>query len=1104
MISPATPYIIVSIAATASVLISALYLWSYRPRLLGAGAIAVMFLASAEWMLASTAGLASNSLEARVFWDNVQYLGVAILPTAWLVFALQYTGRAKRLSPRTLSLLSVVPLVTVLLVFTNSAHGLIWSRAVLDTRRPFVVLDKTYGVGFWVFILYSYSLVLVAAVLLAQMLARSPRLYRWPAVAILLAMPIPWLMSALEVLDLNPLPTPEPTVLGLAIVGPILAWTLPRWWLGNVGPVARQVVIERMGDAVVVLDEEDRIMDLNPFAQRLFDCTLAEVIGQDVARVWPAWPEQLPDVADATPVEREVVLATGDLERAYDVRISDLVDPRGRVSNRVGVLRDITERKRAEQDARRRSDELATLNAIAMNVTSTLELEEILRTIQQSVLKLLGAKYAPLFALFNEEDQTLDLVLTGIQQPALRAVENLLGWRLDQLTLPVAALNQDMWDALLARKPYLTTEGANVVESSMYRTLIQAVQAAMEANCMVHLPLWAKGKLVGSMLVFLQRERVSDEEIEVLSAVASQAAIAIENATLYDESQRRFRQSELLRTASEAVASTLDLPEVLRRIAQQITLSIDATSAYICDLEQEADKSTVLAEYYGPEACPEERVSDLGHTYDESDAEFLAVLRANQCWNDHVDDPDLPEGDRTIMLQYGAQSVLYVPLWIRERLIGYAEVYESRRRREFTVEEITVCQGIAQSAAIAIENARLFEELRTSLRERDQAQAQLIQSAKLAAVGQMIGGVAHELNNPLTTVMGYTQLLQMSDVDESVKEDLQRIYNDALRAQGIVQNLLTFARQQKPQRTPVDINELIERTLALVRYQLEVCDIQIVTTLEQDLPWTVADASQLQQVLLNAINNARHAMVDAEGGGVLTITTELLGEATIRITVADTGPGIPPDVLDKVFDPFFTTREVGTGTGLGLSAAHGIVQEHDGRIWVESEPGHGATLLVELPVKSSAADVVVVSDEHEHEWIPPQGQKILVIDDEHAIVDCIVRALQDSGYQADGVLTAELALKKLREDSYDLIISDIKMPGMDGPACREQVEAMDPLLAERMIFITGDAVSPKTQTFLTKWSGRCLDKPFRVEHLRAVVAEALASDTNAHRPHSQT
>lgn len=920
--SQVAPYILLSIAATASLLISALYVWSYRPRLLGAVSAAILFLAGAEWMLASTVGLASTSFAAKVLWDKAQYLGMVVVPTAWLAFTLQYTGRAKKLAPRTLCLLSVVPLITVLLVFTNDAHGLIWSRVVLDTSRPFVELDKTYGAGFWVFISYSYSLVLFAAALLAQMAVRSPRLYRWPAASILCAMAVPWLLSALEVLDLNPLPTPEPTVLGLAVAGPILAWALPRFWLGNVGPVAREAIIERMGDGVLVLDEEDRVVDLNPVAERLLSCTLAEVIGQPAAKVWPRWPDRLLEATDPTQVGAELVLGTGDLERVYDIRISDLVDWRGHVSSRVAVLRDITERKRAEDEALRRSDELAALNAIAMNVTSTLELEEILRTIQKSVLRILGEKYAPLFALFNEKDQTLDLVLTGLQEQALRAAENLVGLKLDQLTLPVAALNRDMWDALLARKPYVATEGPNLVESSMYRTLIQAVQTAMEAKCMVHLPLWVRGKLVGSMLVFLQRERVSDEEIEVLSAVASQAAIAIENA-------------------------------------------------------------------------------------------------------------------------------------------------------------------------------RLFDELTTTLRERNTAQAQLIQTARLSAIGEMISGVAHELNNPLTAVMGYAELLQATDLDAAVKDDLRRIYDSAMRAHRIVQNLLAFARQKKPQRSLADINELIERTFSLRRHHLEVDNVQIVTDLAENLPWTMADVSQLLQVFLNIINNAHQAMVGADGGGVLTVKSELMDEDTIRLTFADTGPGIPEEILGRIFDAFFTTQEVGTGTGLGLSVSHGIVQEHGGRIWAESEPGRGATLFVELPVTTWAETIPVPTPEDDHQRISAASKRILVIDDEPATVDMIVQVLKESGYQVDGVKSADLAIEKLHQERYDLVVSYIEMPGIDGPTCMEEVKAVDPELAQRMIFITAGVLNPTTQAFLQTSGARCIEKPFRLEHLTTAVAEALGLETSA-------
>jgi two-component system NtrC family sensor kinase len=241
--------------------------------------------------------------------------------------------------------------------------------------------------------------------------------------------------------------------------------------------------------------------------------------------------------------------------------------------------------------------------------------------------------------------------------------------------------------------------------------------------------------------------------------------------------------------------------------------------------------------------------------------------------------------------------------------------------------------------------------------EQIELQEQLVQSAKLSAIGQMISGVAHELNNPLTTVMGYTQLLLASDVDESVKADLQKVYDDALRAQRIVQDLLVFARQKKPQRSPTDVNEAIERTLALRSYELKVHNIEIITELEENLPWTMADGYQLQQVFLNIINNAYQAMSQQGGPGTLSVRSECMDDDTIRVTFTDTGPGIPAEVLERIFDPFFTTKDVGMGTGLGLSVSHGIVQEHGGRISAESGPGGGAVFVVELPVVSWAEEL---------------------------------------------------------------------------------------------------------------------------------------------------
>jgi len=226
---------------------------------------------------------------------------------------------------------------------------------------------------------------------------------------------------------------------------------------------------------------------------------------------------------------------------------------------------------------------------------------------------------------------------------------------------------------------------------------------------------------------------------------------------------------------------------------------------------------------------------------------------------------------------------------------------------------------------------------------------QLIVTDRLASIGELSSGIAHEINNPLTSVIGFSDLVLGKDIPDDVKEDLRVINREAQRTAGVVRNLLTFARKHAPEKKPMDINKTIQTVLELRAYEQKVNNIQVNTQFAPDLPEITADGFQLQQVFLNIIINAEHFMTEAHGRGTLTITTELV-EDIIRASFADDGPGIAEENLGYLFDPFFTTKEVGKGTGLGLSISYGIITEHGGRIWAESELGKGATFVVELPI----------------------------------------------------------------------------------------------------------------------------------------------------------
>ena len=272
----------------------------------------------------------------------------------------------------------------------------------------------------------------------------------------------------------------------------------------------------------------------------------------------------------------------------------------------------------------------------------------------------------------------------------------------------------------------------------------------------------------------------------------------------------------------------------------------------------------------------------------------------------------------------------------------------------FDEEDLRLLTSMAAPAATAIENAKLYEALRQGMRKLEETQAQLIRSAKLAAVGELAAGVAHEINNPLTSIIGFTRLL-LDDLsaDEPTRADLEIIDREAARTRRIVQSLLDFARTSEPLLAPVDLNALVEETVLLVCTRTVLAKVSLEKSLSS-LPPVMLDANQIKQVLVNLLNNAVQAM---PGGGYLGVTTRLkeckIDGASSQMAVVeirDSGMGISSENLGRIFDPFFTTKEVGQGTGLGLSVSYSIVEKHNGRIEVESAPGKGSTFSLLLPI----------------------------------------------------------------------------------------------------------------------------------------------------------
>ena len=370
-------------------------------------------------------------------------------------------------------------------------------------------------------------------------------------------------------------------------------------------------------------------------------------------------------------------------------------------------------------------------------------------------------------------------------------------------------------------------------------------------------------------------------------------------------------------------------------------------------------------------------------------------------------------------------------------------------------------------------------------------QRQLIQSEKLSTMGQLVSGVAHELNNPLTGIIGFSELL-MLEADNHIYKDLKRIQEEAARARRIVQNLLSFARMHKPEKTKIDINGIIKNVLELKSYEMRVDNIEIKCSLDLNLPVTMGDPHQLQQVFLNIINNAHQAITSSSRSGTMNIRT--CKKATgIIIEFGDTGPGIAKENLTKIFDPFFTTKEVGKGTGLGLSLSYGIIKDHGGTIKAVSEEGKGAIFTIVLPIIENNIVFPVSNVSRLHQNI--KDFDILVIDDEDTVLQLFEETLTREGNRVEIARDGQSALEKISNKGYfDIIICDIKMPTMNGSELFQLLKEQKPELAENFIFMSGAINKFESLNFFNPEVNPFLEKPFSINEVLKAISKLVSKD----------
>jgi PAS domain S-box-containing protein len=733
---------------------------------------------------------------------------------------------------------------------------------------------------------------------------------------------------------------------------------------------------------------------------------------------------------------------------------------------------------RTYADAVRRGSRLRELAAVSQAITASLDIDEIMERIATAAAAMAPGALASVHVL-NAEHRELRVAATS--------GADWFAWPL--VTPSTVGLPGYVVET---RAPVLVSDPAahpRAMRPDWWRDRPGASYYGV--------PIFSGDALVGVLSYIALEGAPHDEDQEALRLLAAYAGIAIGNASLYRETERRREVAEGLARVAREVTGSLDLERIADLVARGVVELLDTASSTVFRLDP-ADGTLRAIGAYG-EHTPVPKGTVLAA--DEGVVGRAVLERRVVMTDDVLADGELRMSDRLRerVEASGHRAVVAIPLVAQDRIVG-ALVMASGRDRVPPADELAVLQAFADQAALGLENARLYASAQDSLARLRDTQAQLVQVAKMSALGQLVSGVAHELNNPLSVIIGYGQLLLHRDAPPAIRRPLELIVAQGDRMAKIVRNLLYFARQRPPERAPVDLHHVIEQTLALRANQLALSSIEVERRFVADLPSVSADAQQLQQVFLNLLLNAEQAIVGEGRPGRIVFRTEVIeGGRMVRAQVIDDGPGIPPESLPRVFEPFFTTKEVGVGTGLGLSVSYGIVEEHGGRLTAESRPGE-TIFTLELPVGTPAPGETPACAAVEAPFVA-EGHRALVVEDEPGVAEFVVGLLRDTGWDVDAVAGGRAGLERVRRHRYDLIVSDMKMPDGSGAEFYHAVVREDPSLARRFLVITGDTANAQSWTFVQDARLPMLEKPFPpdkfLEAVRRLASSLTASGSSA-------
>lgn len=557
-----------------------------------------------------------------------------------------------------------------------------------------------------------------------------------------------------------------------------------------------------------------------------------------------------------------------------------------------------------------------------------------------------------------------------------------------------------------------------------------------------------------------------------------------------DEIRRRNRELNALNAMAVIATQSFDLDEILNLTLRQVIslLGAEAGAVYLAEPDQRYRRRA----NWGQRITDRKRLGEV--VFSEGLGELVTRSRAEVLTAEYL--PHLPESVREFIAAANSGSSIWVVLWGKDDPVGLMGITRGQQQ-EYTLNDENLLVAIGRQLSTTVEKVRLYEETCKAYDDLRRAQEQLLQSEKMSAIGQLIAGVAHELNNPLTAILGYAQLLEAEELDPKAKEFTSKIFKQGQRTHRVVQNLLSFARQRAPQKEEFDVVEVLDEALLLRDYDLKVGNVTLERDIEARLPAVLGDRHQLEQVFLNIVNNGLDAITEDESEETQKQSRErrfkvraFTQDNWVHLEFQDSGPGIKEPT--RIFEPFYTTKSVGKGTGLGLSICYGIVKEHGGEISARNVEGGGAIIEVKLPSAGRAATACQASS-------PPAAPReavlkgrILLVEDEESVLDFEREVLSGAGAQVVAIATLDAMKAALAAQMCDGIIMNGKMPGsFSVQETHKWVAETWPELRSRLMFTFSSLAEPDVRAFLEGNEVQYLVKPFEIGDLIATARKLL-------------